>query len=156
MDEWLTRHCRRADLRDEALSIALIDIDDMRTINDSYGYVVGDTVLTRLGDLMRRAVGADDLAARFGGEEFLLAWPGDDADEAALQADALRVRFHELEVELEDGSRAGGFTLSAGVAQLSTLGREERDRGIVEALVRNADSALQQAKEGGRDQVRIF
>jgi diguanylate cyclase (GGDEF)-like protein len=155
-DVWLNRHCRRADLRDEALSIALIDIDDMRTINDSHGHRIGDVVLRRLADSLRKAVGANDLAARFGGEEFLLAWPGDDADEAAEQADALRLRFHELEIELENGTRAGGFTLSAGVAQLSTLSREERDREIVERLLQNADTALYSAKEAGGDRVRIF
>ncbi len=78
------------------------------------------------------------------------------ARETAAQADALRVRFHELEIELENGARVGGFTLSAGVAQPSTLSREERDRELIDTLLQNADSALQTAKEAGGDRVRIF
>jgi diguanylate cyclase (GGDEF)-like protein len=156
-EEWLERLCQRADLRDEALSVAMIDIDDMHTINDAYGVAVGDRVLRRVADLLRDATGARDIAARFGGEEFLIAWPGDDAQEAADQADTVRVRFHDVEVELDDGGRAGGFTLSAGVSQLATLSRDDRpgERGRTK-LLDNADAALYAAKETGGDCVRIF
>jgi diguanylate cyclase len=144
-------------LRDEALSVALIDIDDMRLINDSHGYAVGDLVLCRLADLLRDATGARDIAARFGGEEFLIAWPGDDAQEAADQADAIRLRFHGMEVELADGRRAGGFTLSAGISQLSTLSRNDRRWELGwRRLLDNADAALWAAKKAGGDCVRIF
>jgi len=156
-EKWLERLCQRADLRDEALSVALFDIDDMRVINDSYGHVFGDLVLRRLADLLRDATGARDIAARLGGEEFLLAWPGDDAQEAADQADTVRLRFHELEVELDDGGRVGGFALSAGVSQLSTLSPSDR-RGELgcRRLLENADAALYAAKEAGGDCIRIF
>ncbi len=153
---WLDRLCQRADLRDEALSVALIDIDAMRVINDSFGISVGDLVLRRVADLLRDATGARDIAARLGGEEFLLAWLGDDAGEAAEQADTVRVRFHALEIELEDGGRAGGFTLSAGVAQLSTLSRNDRYGNLGWRLLENADAALHAAKEAGGDRIRVF
>jgi diguanylate cyclase (GGDEF)-like protein len=155
-EEWLDRLCQRADLRDEALSVALIDIDAMSVINDSHGFAVGDLVLRRLADLLRDATGARDIAARFGGDEFLLAWPGDDAEDAADQADTVRVRFNELVIELEDGGRAGGFTLSGGVAQLSTLSRDDRYGALGWRLLENADAALHAAKEAGSDRIRIF
>jgi diguanylate cyclase (GGDEF)-like protein len=154
--EWLEQRSREADLRSEAFSIALIDIDLMSQINRSHGYVVGDVVLRRLADLIRGATGATDLAARLGGEEFLLAWPGDGALEAAAEVDDLRARFHELEIELEDGTRAGGFTLSAGVTQLASLNRHQADGNIAEGLIANADRALYEAKNDGRNCVRIF
>jgi diguanylate cyclase (GGDEF)-like protein len=156
-EAWLDRLCQRADLQDEALSVALIDIDDMGVINDSYGHAVGDLVLRRVADVLRDATGARDIAARFGGEEFLIAWLGDDAQEAADQADTVRVRFHELEVELDDGGRAGGFALSAGVSQLSTLSPSDRhgEPGY-RRLLDNADAALHAAKEAGGDCIRIF
>ena len=61
-----------------------------------------------------------------------------------------------MEIELENGARVGGFTVSAGVAQPSTLSHEERDRELIDTLLQNADSALQTAKEASGDRVRIF
>ncbi len=135
--------------------MALVDVDDMRAINDSYGHAVGDVVLRRLTELMRDATGANDLAARVGGEEFLLAWPGDDATDAAHEADDLRARFHELDVGLGNGVQVGGFTLSAGIADVASL-RHARDGNIAESLLGAAEDALSAAKRDGGDQVRVF
>jgi diguanylate cyclase (GGDEF)-like protein len=80
--EWLDGRLREADLHGDPLSIALVDIDRMRSVNAVFGVEVGDAMICRVADLLRSATGANDLAARVGGDEFLLAWVGDDADEA--------------------------------------------------------------------------
>jgi diguanylate cyclase (GGDEF)-like protein len=154
-EEWLAERPRQAELKGEALSIALLDIDDFRGLNDTHGHGFGDLVLRRLAVLMRRATGTGDLAARVGGEEFLLAWPGDGALEAAGSADDLRTRFNELTFEVA-GARIGGFTLSAGITQLASLDRHQIEGNLTQGLFLTADQALYQAKQDGGNRVRIF
>jgi diguanylate cyclase (GGDEF)-like protein len=152
--EWLDGRLREAELCGDPLSIALVDIDRMRSVNGVFGVAVGDAMICRVADLLRSATGANDLAARVGGDEFLLAWVGDDADEAAAEVDDLRRRFEAMETELVIGARISGLTLSAGIAQLPNP--------IAPALVQpaeimlaQADLALDTAKRAGGNCVRI-
>lgn len=147
--------------RQDALAVALVDIDDMRGINDAHGHLFGNVVIGRLAELLRDATGTSDLAARFGGGkflhagpgDFLLAWPGDEATDAAYEADELRVRFRELEFSLGDGKQPGRFTLSAGVAGLEAAHRSRR-RDLA-GLLMAAQEACWAAKRDGGDRVRI-
>lgn len=151
---WLDSHVRTADLRGEFLSIALVDVDRMQSVNGVFGVEIGDAMICRVGDLLRSATGANDLAARVGGDEFLLAWVGDDVDEAAGEADDLRRRFEELAFELDVGIRLSGPTLSAGVAQLPVPGLPEPPPRV-QRLIEQADRALAMAKQAGGNCVRI-
>ena len=151
---WLDSRARAADLRGEFLSIALIDVDRMQSVNGVFGVEIGDAMICRVGDLLRNAAGANDLAARIGGDEFLLAWVGDDVDEAAAEADDLRRRFEELVFELDLGIRVRGLTLSAGVAQLPAPCVPE-PRQLRDRLLEQADRALFTAKEAGGNCVRV-
>jgi diguanylate cyclase (GGDEF)-like protein len=144
--EQVTRH--------DALAVALIDVDDMRGINDTHGHAFGDVVLRRLASLVQAAAGTRDLAARLRGDEFLLAWPGDDVIDAAHEADGLRARFRELRFPIGDGEPFHGLTLSAGVAGLEHVQRSRR-QDLTTALVMAADEACLAAKRHGGDRVRI-
>jgi diguanylate cyclase (GGDEF)-like protein/PAS domain S-box-containing protein len=126
------------------LSVALIDIDHFKRVNDRYGHAAGDTVLVRTAAVLRRAVRHGDLLARYGGEEFVLVLTGGDA---LHRVDALRDLIAGTPIDVGDG-RTVTVTFSAGVAELT--GPE-----TPETLLENADLALYAAKNAGRNRVEL-
>ncbi|MCF6456899.1 diguanylate cyclase [Pseudoalteromonas sp. MMG024] len=127
------------------LSIAVIDIDHFKQINDTYGHQAGDEVLSFLSNKLTEQFG-DALMARLGGEEFAVLFSGEDQDAAFEKLDELRFSLTNMQVEA-----AGQFislSISAGVAQL------QQDEELSE-LINRADVALYDAKGGGRNQVVI-
>jgi diguanylate cyclase (GGDEF)-like protein len=128
------------------LSLALIDIDHFKQINDQFGHAAGDAVLVEVAASLRaRLRGGNDICGRVGGEEFLLALPERDLKAAVAILDRLREAIGELHFAAPaDRLRV---TFSAGC----TL-RTPADDSL-ETLVRRADSALYAAKRGGRDRI---
>jgi len=122
-----------------------LDIDHFKRVNDNHGHEVGDQVLRRLAELMRRCCREGDLLCRTGGEEFLMLLPGASLEVAAAVAERLRVTVQDTPVE-----PVGAVTISLGVA------RWDGDAGSkpMEALGL-ADRALYQAKQQGRNRVAI-
>lgn len=138
----LRRGTRTAVVEGGVLSLALLDVDHFKSVNDRFGHAVGDEVLCELAGRIGRATASAAVLARVGGEEFALLMPGLDA----AAAHALTVRALEA-VRAEPFAAAGIVTASAGVAQL--LGDMSDDE-----LYRLADTLLYEAKARGRDQVR--
>ncbi|MFB9883218.1 diguanylate cyclase [Planobispora siamensis] len=131
---------------DRPLSLALLDIDHFKQVNDRYGHRAGDEVLVAFAELLGRQVRRSDIVARYGGEEFVVVFAGADAEQARARMDALRERLAERSVEA-DGHLLT-VTFSAGVAT-ATPGISADD------LLHAADQALYAAKHGGRNQVRV-
>lgn len=126
-------------------SVAIVDLDHFKSINDQYGHAMGDLVLTRVGQLIVSSLREADVFGRLGGEEFVIMFPGLHRQEAASTLDALRLSLRE------DFSRTGDdavpvFTFSAGVD-------EYRAGEPMENLMRRADTALYAAKAQGRNRV---
>jgi len=130
------------------LSVILLDIDHFKTINDHQGHDTGDAVLRHLAACIRNRFRVSDVAGRFGGEEFALCLPETDAEGARLAAQRLRQEIHD-EPAVHNGM-AVSFTVSMGVS--------EADSGMPdpEALMKEADLALYQAKEAGRDRIVVY
>lgn len=128
------------------LAIALVDVDRFKSINDQLGHGAGDAVLRQLATTMQRSVRRSDLAARWGGEEFLLAMPFTKLDSARLVSERLRILVERTSVPLPSGEYVEAC-VSIGVAQ---LGAESLD-----ALLRRADEALYKAKTSGRNRVEV-
>jgi diguanylate cyclase (GGDEF)-like protein len=126
------------------LSVVIGDLDHFKRVNDEYGHAVGDDVLRAVGERMRGSLRAEDLAVRWGGEEFLLLLPDTDLENAVRVADKIRLTIADRPVIC--GDRSVGVTISFGVAQ---LGKDE----AVADLVRRADDAMYRAKSEGRDRV---
>ena len=126
------------------ISVAMIDIDHFKALNDRYGHAVGDHALTTVSRAMRRRLRGEDLLGRLGGEEFLAVLPDADAEAAAITAEKLRAGVAEQRVTL--GEEDVEVTVSIGWATWSGES--------VEDLVRCADEALYDAKLNGRDAVR--
>ena len=131
------------------LGIALVDVDRFKSVNDTYGHLVGDRVLRRVAELLQENLPPDGFCARYGGEEFVLWLPGVDAEHAVRIVDdaRLRVARHPWS-ELQPGLRV---TISAGLAH-HTPGSGTTPTSP-ERQLRSADTLLYAAKRAGRNKV---
>ena len=131
---------------EEPLAMYMIDIDHFKKFNDHYGHVAGDQALTATAQLIRsKARRASDLVFRYGGEEFCVISSGLDGDDAHSLAVAIIDGVRELAIEHTQTER-GILTVSVGLSQHDFLSGES-----VESLLKQADSALYEAKLNGRD-----
>jgi two-component system, cell cycle response regulator len=134
----LEREVARAARRGEPLTLAMIDIDHFKKINDEHGHPVGDEVLRRVAAALQEECRAFDTAARFGGEEFAVILPACTSKEAPRVAERLRKGMARIGMDFP-------VTASAGIATFPTHAVD------AEALVRAADAALYESKDAGRD-----
>ncbi len=137
----------RARRKGVPLSLAILDVDRFKSVNDAHGHPAGDAVLRTIAQRLKRAVRAGDLVGRIGGEEFAVLMSDTGQDEARAVCDHLRQVVAARDVLLPCGT-AMRITLSAGVALMA--GESSADM-----LVSIADAALYKAKLGGRNQVRL-
>ena len=145
MEESLQREASRAKRQKSYVSIMMLDVDYFKNFNDIYGHHVGDMVLREMGDFLKKHVRGEDIACRYGGEEFLLILPNAPLPIARQRAEELRQAISALELRHEQ--QVLRITVSCGVAALPTHGKEIVD------IVRQADAALYHAKAAGRNQV---
>jgi diguanylate cyclase (GGDEF)-like protein len=129
------------------MSLIMLDIDDFKAFNDSYGHVRGDDVLKAVSGIIRFNLREMDIAARYGGEEFVVVLPETEPDGAMAVAE--RIREGVAECVFEVGARAPiGRTVSIGVASYPM----HADSGV--ALLESADAAMYRAKRAGKNRVR--
>jgi diguanylate cyclase (GGDEF)-like protein len=148
MQESLDRELRRAQRRHTPMGVIMIDIDHFKRFNDTFGHAAGDALLTGVGTLLQRQTRAEDIACRYGGEEFALILLDASAEDTEERAKLLCEEAARLHVEY--GSQAlGTVTVSVGVAVFPEHGE------TAEALLKAADAALYRAKAGGRDRVMV-
>ena len=131
------------------LSLALIDIDHFKLINDQHGHVTGDNVLIALAKILQSHVGNDALVARYGGDEFVAVFPGEEREQVFLELEKIKQDASQRELVAEDGDSIKGLSFSGGVASFPIDGRTENE------LFRKADHALYRAKASGRKQIRL-
>jgi diguanylate cyclase (GGDEF)-like protein/PAS domain S-box-containing protein len=134
---------------DDVVSVFILDIDFFKKINDGHGHDIGDEVLRVLAKVGMSITHESKLFARWGGEEFVAALPGADADLARTISEQLRRRVEQQDFEHAWRVTPIPFTVSIGVV---TREAGERD---VDALMRRADRALYRAKESGRNRVEV-
>jgi diguanylate cyclase (GGDEF)-like protein len=146
-DDLLLSEVRRTLRYKAPVSLILLDVDHFKHVNDTYGHPMGDEVLRNLGRVLTRSVRATDVCARFGGEEFAVILPATNLAGAVELAERLRVIIAETQHTL--GGPTIAKTASLG---LSTFDGTDPPIGP-EELVKRADQALYQAKQGGRDRV---
>lgn len=128
------------------LSLIIMDIDNFKDINDTYGHLEGDRVLIKVGSILRNYLRARDIVARWGGEEFTILLPGTEKKDALHVAEKLRAIIENQSFESDDGHEYG-ITASFGVAQV--------DDGMEtpEELFKRADDRLYEAKRRGKNRV---
>jgi len=148
MEEALKQHLSRVTRQLHPLGIIMIDIDRFKNFNDTYGHAAGDLLLRELGQLLQRHIRGEDVACRYGGEEFILIIPGISLEIAQQRAEYLRQEAKQLRLQ-DNGQSYEGITLSLGVAFYPLHARK------IDAVLRAADVALYRAKQEGRDRVVI-
>ena len=144
--EMLERELARAQRHQRPLTLAIIDLDHFKRINDDLGHLAGDQVLRQFGAILRDHVRADDVAARIGGEEFAVLLPETGIDHALDYANHLRESV--AVANFDAGGRQLKVTISIGLALIA----EGCDS--VSTLMRSADRGLYRAKSEGRNLVR--
>jgi diguanylate cyclase (GGDEF)-like protein len=137
-----------ADTRGTPLTLALLDLDNFKRINDSYGHQIGDEVLRKIASRLIGAVRNNDVVCRMGGDEFLIMMVDTDAPAAGNAAERIRRAITDTVVPTRDGALP--MSVSVGYTV-----RPPRDDVPVEALLERADRALLQAKSAGRNRVRL-
>ncbi len=142
--EVLGEELRRSSRTDMPLAIAMIDIDHFKQINDSFGHLTGDDVLTMFSDLLRKQTRKSDMVGRYGGEEFLLVLPSTDIKEANQIVDRLRcaVANHIFMIH----SHTISLTVSCGISSYHGQSMHQ--------LIEEADTHLYEAKRLGRNQCK--
>jgi diguanylate cyclase (GGDEF)-like protein/PAS domain S-box-containing protein len=146
MEISLERELNRAARSLSPVSLIILDIDHFRDINETFSHAAGDQVLAELGKILRASIRAEDIASRFGGEEFILILPDTPPLIALERAAQLKLDVKELSIWFE-GQHLPGITLSMGMSCWPQNARN------VYSLIRSAEAALDQAKQAGRDQV---
>jgi diguanylate cyclase (GGDEF)-like protein len=128
------------------MGLIMLDIDNFKRVNDTYGHMQGDEVLREVARVLRRSAREIDEPARYGGEEMAVALPQTDLEGAYQFAERVRQQIEALELPLLDGDGHLKVTASFGAASLASSPQSDK-----EGLVAAADAALYRAKRSGKN-----
>src|SRR5215831_10086066 len=148
MEETLERELRRAERGRHAVGVIMLDLDHFKEFNDTFGHEAGDVLLRDLARLLKSSMRSEDVACRYGGEEFVLILPEASPEASLRRSEQLREAVKRLYVS-HRGQLIGGISMSLGVACFP----DHAANG--EALLQAADAALYAAKNDGRDRVVV-
>jgi len=146
LEDKLQAECARAKRYERPFSVAIIDIDNFKTINDILGHAAGDDALVQLAACMKRQKRTPDVLTRYGGDEFVILLPETKADDAVTLMERLRSKTHEIKLGADVS-----MTVSCGIAESNS-----DDSNLARDIMRRADLALYEAKSAGRDCVMIW
>lgn len=154
LDERIKQEVAGAKRKHTPLCVIMTDIDFFKKVNDSYGHAAGDLVLKTVAKIMRSQLREYDIAGRYGGEEFVIILPQTKQDEAFMAAERLRHSVEKKVIDIEkvntnDNTKLVSVTISLGVYCCKPDDKPEQ-------LLMNADKALYEAKNNGRNQVVIY
>ncbi len=149
-EQELERELARAARYQIGGAVLAIDLDHFKYVNDTHGHSVGDELIARVGGVFRERLRATDIIARLGGDEFSVILPGADAEEAALVAQSLLDALREEGRSADGPDRPRWVTASVGIAPFG------REGASGEEVLVEADIAMYDAKEAGRDRFQIY
>jgi len=139
---------RRSERYQRPFSVMMIDIDDFKAVNDTYGHPTGDSVLEGMGRIIMDIVRHEDCAARYGGEEFVILLPETPPEKARFPAERLRKSLESYRFQTE--KKRFSVTASIGIAGFP------EHATTMDELLEKADQALYEAKRAGKNKVRLF
>jgi len=149
MLETCRREFSRAAREKQPVTMLSIDVDHFKKLNDNHGHDAGDTVLKEVGNCLESFFRNEDVACRFGGEEFVVVLPGAALGDGAKRAEELRAKIEAITVRYLD-QNLPRITISVGAAAFPEAGDNPQ------SVLKAADDALYRAKEGGRNRVELF
>ena len=135
----------RSERYNKAFSIAMIDIDKFKNVNDTYGHAAGDQALKAAASFFKKNLRQTDVVARYGGEEFVIFFPETNKKVAYVLAERLRKGFSQIRLDT-----LPRLSISLGISTYPDDGKD------IETLIKNADAAMYSAKQRGRNQVVTF
>ncbi|RVT46097.1 diguanylate cyclase [Rheinheimera sediminis] len=145
--ERLSHELQRSERTGEPLSVVMLDIDQFKKVNDQYGHLIGDQVISSLANLLKQQLRKTDIIGRYGGEEFLLILPDCNQQQALGLIEQLRQSFASLPFSFD--YHHFHCTFSAGISQATA--KEQTDQ-----VIAKADKALYAAKDAGRNKTHLF
>jgi two-component system, cell cycle response regulator len=145
----LGRELARSARDSRPLGVVIVDLDHFKQINDTYGHLAGDAVLREAARRMQTGIRQYDSLGRYGGEEFLILFPGCNEAESCALADRLRRQLTQTEMSVNESALRVTASFGVTIAEPGELCTEE-------ALIRKADEALYMAKKSGRNRVQLF
>ena len=145
----LENEIRRCSRYKRNMSLIMMDIDNFKRINDTYGHLTGDTILKTLAVTLQETVRKIDIPARYGGEEFVVILPETDKKDAVVIAERIRQNIAKIVVKVNE-TQTLSPTVSMGVAQYTTDAQEAKE------LINCADTALYHSKHNGKNVVSIY
>ena len=148
MEESLARELLRAARGHKSVAVLMIDLDQFKQFNDSFGHEAGDLLLRELGSMFRCQTRGGDVACRYGGEEFLIIFTDTTLEAARQRGELLKRGARNLQVQ-DHGQTLGQVTISIGIAACPDHGETSQE------IIRAADKALYLAKAAGRDLVVV-
>jgi diguanylate cyclase (GGDEF)-like protein len=143
--ETLDNEVARSKRHKHDFAVLVVDIDDFKEYNNTYGHLAGDEVISRLASVFKKSVRSCDYVARYGGEEFILVLPEIGPKDGVKAAE--RIRKKVVKEKFAGDGEPRGVTVSVGVASYP------KDGDDPQAIIGRADAALYKAKESGRNQV---
>ena len=146
MDEILVHHIEISRITEKPITVAMVDIDNFKKVNDTYGHVVGDCVLRKVSQLMRSTLRKSDFIFRYGGEEFLILLPSTDFEHSLQVLEKIRKKIEEDTFEC--GKHKINITVSIGMVNLIP----ERNDNIID-IIKMADMKLYEAKRLGKNTI---
>jgi diguanylate cyclase (GGDEF)-like protein/PAS domain S-box-containing protein len=148
MEETLERELLRASRKQLSLGLIMLDVDDFKRFNDTWGHAAGDVILRELANLLRGHVRGEDVPCRYGGDEFMIVLPDASMEMTRERAERLCAHTRHLNIQFE-GQTLAAVTLSVGVAGFP-------ENGLASAAVlKAADAALYRAKRAGPGRVEV-
>ncbi len=148
MEETLYRELLRANRKQISIGVIMLDVDDFKNYNDTCGHAAGDAILHELGSFLLEHVRGEDIACRYGGDEFIIILPDVSKEVASERAELIRQNIHHFNNQCEEQILAS-ITLSVGVAIFPEHGSSSA------VILKAVDDALYRAKHAGRDTVVV-
>lgn len=150
LDPFLESEIDAADKAKQPISVIMVDMDHFKDINDTYGHVVGDHVLTIFAQVVLKCIRKTDIIARYGGDEFIVVLPCTDTETARAVADRIRSDVSETYIPPIDGVVFSSIHCSVGVSTYPVLCDSKH------TLLRTSDLALYKAKNSGRNCTMVY
>ena len=148
LDDAFEREIKRSERDNLPLSMIMIDVDNFKQYNDTYGHLAGDQVLVTVGENIRKPLRPNDLVARFGGEEFCVLLPETKLEYAVEIAERLRERVSKADPGIINGKQLPKVTISLGVT-------EYKPGYSLDTMIASADVAMYHAKQKGKNRVQV-
>jgi len=150
LDHRLTEEITRADRGEQTLAVIYVDVDNFKEVNDRFGHMVGNEILTEIGHILKTSGRASDIIGRMGGDEFFTILPETTAAEAMAVAERMRDHIRYREFLAKGGQLVDFLTFSIGIAAYPHHATEKNE------LIGVADEAMYRAKRSGGDRIYLW